>query len=186
MPLPHWCDDSCTCPDHGTALLYHRPTDDHACNDEACRFYRGGWPDLGDVIPTLFPRSSRQVAYHPSTAAAVLESLASGGRDEQPPPAPAEITDVQLLDLLADNGVPMSRACELCDERPASGQAQVDPFKLNPASPLTITCFGACDECISTVLWGEDWSAPFGRAVGSSALLSLLIAYKRHFTGEVV
>jgi hypothetical protein len=136
--------------------------------------------------------------HDPLTAAAITEALAGGGRvlftlptrdrtDEQPPPAlAAEITDVQLLGLLAEAGVPRSRECELCDERPATGDAQVEPFKLNPASPLTITCFGACDECTRTVLRRGDWTAPFERAVGSSVLLSLLIAYKRYFTGEVI
>lgn len=38
---PHRCDESCTCPHHGTPLLYSPATFDHACQDPSCEFAHG-------------------------------------------------------------------------------------------------------------------------------------------------
>ncbi len=41
----HVCDDRCTCPVHGTPLIYWPAGDDHACQDITCEYGHGGWPD---------------------------------------------------------------------------------------------------------------------------------------------
>lgn len=44
MTLLHQCTEACSCPDHGTPLLYSAAIDDHACGVHGCRFYRGFRP----------------------------------------------------------------------------------------------------------------------------------------------
>ena len=39
----HRCGDECVCPIHGTQLVYWPAGNDHACQDPACQFGRGGW-----------------------------------------------------------------------------------------------------------------------------------------------
>ena len=45
----HICDDHCTCPVHGTPLIYWPAGDDHACQDITCEFGHGGALDGPDV-----------------------------------------------------------------------------------------------------------------------------------------
>jgi hypothetical protein len=37
----HGCDRRCCCPVHGTPLIYHAPSDTHACQDPACEHAHG-------------------------------------------------------------------------------------------------------------------------------------------------
>jgi hypothetical protein len=38
---PHRCDDDCTCPVHGTPLLYAPASNEHACQDPDCEHAHG-------------------------------------------------------------------------------------------------------------------------------------------------
>lgn len=38
----HVCGELCICPRHKTPLVYHRPSDEHACQDSTCVFAHGG------------------------------------------------------------------------------------------------------------------------------------------------
>lgn len=49
---PHRCDERCTCPVHGTPLIYWPAGDDHACQDASCAHGHGmnDWADdVGDL-----------------------------------------------------------------------------------------------------------------------------------------
>lgn len=37
----HICDEGCTCPIHGTPMMYWPSGDDHACQDAACEYAHG-------------------------------------------------------------------------------------------------------------------------------------------------
>jgi hypothetical protein len=62
---PHRCDERCTCPVHGTPLIYWPTGDDHACQDGGCA-YAHGMADLellgylGSFIRPLPPEEAER------------------------------------------------------------------------------------------------------------------------------
>lgn len=50
---PHYCDERCACPVHGTPLIYSPAAGDHACQDITCEYGHGGWPRSRDDWPWL-------------------------------------------------------------------------------------------------------------------------------------
>jgi hypothetical protein len=48
---PHRCDERCTCPVHGTDLIYWPAGDDHACQDVTCVHGHGMRAAIEDAPP---------------------------------------------------------------------------------------------------------------------------------------
>lgn len=41
MAEEHRCDEKCVCSIHDLPMFYHKPTDDHACQNSDCEFALG-------------------------------------------------------------------------------------------------------------------------------------------------
>jgi hypothetical protein len=60
----HICNGHCTCPIHGTQLIYWPAGDDHACQDIMCQYGHGmaafPWP----IPPTTRPWPEAHLMHH--------------------------------------------------------------------------------------------------------------------------
>ncbi len=60
--LRHSCDERCTCPRHGTPLIYWPAGDDHACQDPECEYAHGVMKairEMGRLVDPPPPRGPR-------------------------------------------------------------------------------------------------------------------------------
>jgi hypothetical protein len=82
--FPHRCDDRCTCPVHGTPLLYWPAGDDHACQDSTCEFAHGTDDALLKAAGWVMAKVADDIrAAQPKVAEAVRAALADMDRVQE-------------------------------------------------------------------------------------------------------